>query len=55
MSCSLDADNHEGFKQKNPRGPVETLADLWAAVGCRSHWRTPILPAASQTKALAVA
>lgn len=55
MSSALEAANHDGAKLKNPHGPIETLADLWAAVGCRSHWRTPILPATSQTKALAVA
>lgn len=34
---------------------LQTLEDLWAAVGCRSYWRTPILPATSQTEALTVA
>lgn len=34
----------------NPRvihgGPIETLADLWAAVGCRSNWKGPKRPTA---------
>lgn len=48
--------NHDGNKLENPTetqgepsgnprvihgGPIETLADLWAAVGCRSKWVAP--------------
>lgn len=33
MGCSLDASS-------NSSNPIETLTDLWAAVGCRSNWRT---------------
>jgi len=35
----------QGEPSGNPRvihgGPIETLADLWAAVGCRSKWVAP--------------
>lgn len=50
--------NHDGPKLENPTetqgkpsgnprdihgGPIETLADLWAVVGCRSNWKPPKL------------
>lgn len=32
-----------GNPQETQSGPIETLADLWAAVGCRSNWKGPKL------------
>lgn len=33
--------NHDDNKLRNQSGAIETLADLWAMVGCKSNRRTP--------------
>lgn len=41
---ALDAGDtgiQDGNKLGNQSGAIETLADLWAMVGCKSNWRTP--------------